>query len=83
MILICVGFISKHFSFNCTTKHGDFTASYKFRSLKHFISRGDFKPSNERVQTDKRQKNQRDCIADLPNNKRVIPRLLTKSLKQI
>ena len=42
-------------SFNCTTKPGDFTASYTFRSLKHLLSRGDFKPSNERVQTDKRQ----------------------------
>ena len=33
----------------------DVTASYKFRPLKHFLSRGDFKPSNERVQTDERQ----------------------------
>ena len=39
----------------CTTKPGDFTASYKFRSLKHFLSRGDFKPLNERVQTNTRQ----------------------------
>ena len=51
-----------------TTKSDDVTASYKFRSLKHFYNR-DFKPSNERVQTDERQ-----CIADLPNNMRVIPR---------
>ena len=43
------------FSFNCKTKPGDFTASYKFRSFKHFLNRGDFKPSNGRVQTDKRQ----------------------------
>ena len=50
-----VGFISKHFSFNCTTKPDDLTASYKFRSLKHFLSRGDFKPLNEGVQTNKRQ----------------------------
>ena len=42
-------------SFNCSTKPDDFTASYKFRSLKHFLSRRDFKPSDERVQTDKRQ----------------------------
>ena len=50
-----VGFISKNFSFNFTTKADDVTASYKFRSLKHFLSRGDFKPSNERVQTDEHQ----------------------------
>ena len=50
MVPSCVGFISKHFSFNCTTKPDDFTASYKFRSLKHFLSSGDFKPLNERVQ---------------------------------
>ena len=31
------------------------TASYKFRSLKHVLSRGGFKPSNERVQTFERQ----------------------------
>ena len=42
-----VDFISNHFSFNYTTKPDDFTASYKFWSLKHFLSRGDFKPSNE------------------------------------
>ena len=38
-----------------TTKPDDFTASYKFRSLKRFLSRGDFKPPKERVQTDKRK----------------------------
>ena len=38
-------FHQQTFSFICTTKHVDFTASYKFRSLKHFLSRGDFKPS--------------------------------------
>ena len=43
------------FSFNCTTKPDDFTASYKLRSLKHFFSTGDFKPSDERVHTDKPQ----------------------------
>ena len=42
-------------SANCTTEPDDFSASYKFRPLKHVLSRGDFKPSNERVQTDKRQ----------------------------
>ena len=49
------GFISKHISFNCTTKPDDFTASHKFKSLKHFLNRGEFKPSNEGVQTDKCQ----------------------------
>ena len=47
------GFTSKHFSFNCTTKPDDFTASYKFKSL----SREYFKPSDEMEQTDKRQIN--------------------------
>ena len=32
-----------------------FTASYKFRSLKYFLSRGDFKPLNEGVHTNKGQ----------------------------
>ena len=31
------------------------TASYRFRSLKHFLSRGDSKPLDEGVQTNKRQ----------------------------
>ena len=47
--------LQQFFCFNCTPKSDDVTASYKFRSLKHFLSRGDFKPSNERVQTDERQ----------------------------
>ena len=46
-----VSFISK----NCTIQSDEFTVSYKFWSLKHFLSREDFKSSNERVQTDKRQ----------------------------
>ena len=41
-----VGFISKNYNFNCTTKPGDFTASYKSRSQK-----GDFKALNESVLT--------------------------------
>ena len=32
----------------------DVTALYKFRSLKQLLSRGDFKLSNKRVQTDRR-----------------------------
>ena len=36
-------------SFNCTPKPDDVTCSYKFRSLKHFLSRGKFNPLNERV----------------------------------
>ena len=45
----------QRFSFNCTTKPDDFNASYKFSSLKHVLSRGDFKPLNEGAQTDKHQ----------------------------
>ena len=41
--------------FYCTAKSDDITASSKFRPLEPFLSRGDFKPSNERVQTVKRQ----------------------------
>ena len=47
--------VPRLFSFNRTTKPDDFTALYKFRLLKHFLSRGDYKPSNERIQTDKCQ----------------------------
>ena len=78
-----VGFISKHFCFNCTTKPGDFNASYTFRSLKDFLSVEEiFKPSNRRVHTDKHQANKR-CIADLPNNMRAIPRWLIRHMTQI
>ena len=52
-----VGFISKHFNFNCTVNPDDLT----IRPLEPFISRGDFKASNERVQTDKRQINKHYC----------------------
>ena len=45
----------QNLSFNCTTKSDDVTASFKFKSLNYFLSRGDFMPSNERVQTDERQ----------------------------
>ena len=43
---------TKNFS---TSKSDDVTASYKLRSLKHFLSRGDFKPSYVNVHTDERQ----------------------------
>ena len=46
-----------YFSFDCTTEPGDFTASYKLRSLKHLLRRGSFKLSNGGVQTGKHQIN--------------------------
>ena len=54
----------------CIVEHS--SASYKFRSLKHFLSRGDFKPSNERVKTDKRQISKWAVNSDLPDNMRMI-----------
>ena len=36
---------------------------YKFRPLKHFLSRGHLKPSNGRVQTDERQISKRSRSA--------------------
>ena len=52
------------------TKADDITASYKFRSLEHFLSSGDFKPFNEGVQTNK----QAGCITVLPSDTKVILR---------
>ena len=40
----------------------DFLASYKFRSLNHFLTRGDFKPLNEGSQTNKRQISKRAVL---------------------
>ena len=47
--------MKQHFSFNCTAKLDDVTAPKTKIVTETYLSSGDLKSSNERVQTDKRQ----------------------------